>query len=109
MNTKGEIFKDITFPGLENVFFPRVICSYNTLCFINDASLDECDIDIRICNPATREVFLLPKGSHAKEVLSIGVAFGHGFLEYQVFWFFRFGCESESEGPYEFEIYSSRT
>lgn len=109
MNADGEIFEEIKLPGLENVLFPRVICSYNGLiCCINDAShfSDGSDIDIRICNPATRVVFLLPKGSPSKEVLSIGVAFSHGMNEYKVFRFFRSGCESEGE-HYECEIYSS--
>jgi F-box interacting protein len=117
MKGNGEIIEMITLPGCENLSPLSLICSYTGLiCCINyplihDLEMDKVDMtdfEIRICNPATREVFLLPNGSPSEKKLSIGVAFGPQTSEYKVFRFFYSKLESE-DIHLECEVYSSRT
>ncbi|KAK9269491.1 hypothetical protein L1049_001266 [Liquidambar formosana] len=90
LKANGDL-EQIILPGFEDVPFPTMTCSYNGLiCCINYAcpSPKVTDVDIRICNPATRDVLLLPKGSPSKVEPTIGVAFGSRVNEYKVFRFF---------------------
>lgn len=115
IKSNGEILEMITLPGFENLSPLSLICSYTGLiCCINypwvsESNKDEVnmtDFEIRICNPATREVFLLPKGCPSEKRLSIGVGFGPKTFEYKVFRFFHSKCESE-DIHLECEVYSS--
>ena len=116
MKGNGEIIEMITLPGCENLPPLSLICSRNGLiCCINyplvpdsDDEVYLIDFEIRICNPATREVYLLPQGSPSKKKISIGVAFGPKPWEYKVFRFFHFKSEAE-DTRLECEIYSSST
>ncbi|XVF03976.1 hypothetical protein REPUB_Repub05bG0040500 [Reevesia pubescens] len=93
----GEITKSITFPYCDNLSPLTIICSFDgLLCSINypwkmDSGKiveDVSDLEIRICNPATRKALLLPRGSPSEENPSIGVAFGPQINEYKIFRFF---------------------
>lgn len=117
MKGNGEIVEMITLPGHEDLYPLSMICSYTGLiCCINyplihDLDMDKVDMtdfEIRICNPTTREVFLLPKGSPSEKKPAIGVAFGPKTSEYKVFRFFYSKCESQ-DIHLECEIYSSCT
>jgi F-box interacting protein len=117
MKGNGEIIEMITLPGCENLSPLSLVCSYTGLiCCINypwirDLNMDNedmTDFEIRICNPSTREVFLLPKGSPSEKKLSIGVAFGPKTSEYKVFRFFYSKGESQ-DIHLECEVYSSCT
>lgn len=107
----------ITLPGFENVSSLSMICSYNGLiCFtiypwfphLYMSQPVEEDLEILICNPATREIRLLPRGSPAEQELGIGVAFGPGTSDYRVFRFFSSIFEKPVVSP-QCEIFSSST
>ncbi|KAJ9672003.1 hypothetical protein PVL29_025584 [Vitis rotundifolia] len=92
--TDGETTETIS--GCDRYYFTGMICSFNGLiCCVNYEGCSFCKWvrrsgrqDIRICNPATREVLLLPQGRKSEDVPKIGVAFGPGINEYKIFWFF---------------------
>lgn len=117
MDADGVITGTINLPGLENLPSLCMIGSYNGLiCFTNypwfphsfKTQAVVTDLEIRICNPATHEVWLLPNGSQLKRELGIGVAFGPGISEYRVLRFFSSKSKSEVIRP-ECEIFSSST
>ena len=92
--TDGEMTESL--PGCDGIYFKGIICSFNGLiCCVNyySAFLH----DIRICNPATREVLLLPQSRELEHPGEVGVAFGPGINEYKVFQFYggtqHYGCE----------------
>ncbi|XP_057950378.1 F-box protein At5g49610 [Malania oleifera] len=107
----GVITERISLPGLENLSSVRLICSFNGLiCCVGNASpsADMIDLNILICNPATREVLLLPRAASSREEYSIGLAFDRKTNEYKVFWFFNAARKSHHK-HYKCEIYSSIT
>ncbi|KAM3696515.1 hypothetical protein ACJW31_06G044600 [Castanea mollissima] len=115
MKGNGEIIEKITLFGCEDIYSLSLLCSCNgLLCFINYPFVPDSnrelvyliDFDIRICNPATREVYLLPKGSPSEKKISIGVAFGPKPWEYKVFRFFHPKYDSDD---IKCEVYSSIT
>ncbi|GLT83493.1 hypothetical protein SLE2022_017800 [Rubroshorea leprosula] len=109
-----------TSPFWENDYNLCIIASVDGLIFcVNHAVLgnttdkDGNDLEIRIYNPATKNVLLLPRGSPSKKLPRIGVAFGPKINEYKVF---RFFCakhnppaEGKSRPNYYCEVYSSST
>ncbi|OMP04504.1 hypothetical protein COLO4_09573 [Corchorus olitorius] len=119
----GEITKRLTFPYFSNLCPLTIVCSVDgLLCLINhtwkeDSGKiveDKTDLQIRICNPATRNALLLPKGSPSGETPSIGVAFGPRTNEYKIFRFFcakrisHAGHQSRGSRR-QCEVYSSST
>ncbi|RVW94389.1 hypothetical protein CK203_037860 [Vitis vinifera] len=83
--TDGEMTESL--PGCDGIYFKGIICSFNGLiCCVNyySAFLH----DIRICNPATGEVLLLPQSRELEHPGEVGVAFGPGINEYKVFQFY---------------------
>ncbi|XP_040988704.1 F-box protein At5g49610 [Juglans microcarpa x Juglans regia] len=117
MKSNGEITEMITLRDCENISSQSLICSYSGLiCCINyplipNSKMDEVDLtdfEIRICNPTTREIFFLPKGSPSETEISIGVVFCPITTEYKVFRFFHSKHESQ-DIHLECEIYSSCT
>ncbi|ESQ49083.1 hypothetical protein EUTSA_v10022358mg, partial [Eutrema salsugineum] len=90
-----------------------MVSSFNGLiCCINDNDVsgndDFYDLQIRIINPCTREIFLLPQGTPSfRFEPAIGVAYGTGNnLDYKVF---RFFCPGDKERFFECEVYHSGT
>ncbi|PON61462.1 F-box domain containing protein [Parasponia andersonii] len=117
VNASGLTLKTerITLPGCENLSFLSLICCHNGLvCFTNcpwvpDSNMTkviETDVQIRICNPATRDVHLLPQGSPSEMEPVVGVAFG--LSEYKVFRIFHPKSEPEND-RIECEVYSPST
>ncbi|XP_062018437.1 putative F-box protein At1g19160 isoform X1 [Rosa rugosa] len=115
LDADGVITGTISLPGLKNIPSLCMIASYNGLiCFTNYPWFPHSfktravvtGLEIRICNPATREVWLLPNGSQMKQELGIGVAFGPGISEYRVLRFFCSKSKSDVIHP-ECEIFSS--
>ncbi|XP_024929678.3 F-box only protein 8 [Ziziphus jujuba] len=109
----GDVDEMITLPGCENVSDLSMICSYDGLvCFINYLPVSNkseknlTELEIRMCNPATREVLLLPKSSPSVKQLAVGVAFGPETGCYKVFRFFLSKSESEPESDSEAEAES---
>ena len=111
VNADGIMTEKVTLPGCENLSFLSMICSYNGLvCFTNcpwvpDSGMTEVDLtdmEIRICNPATRKVHLLPAGSSSEKEPVAGVAFEQS--EYKVFRIFHTKIESQDSCP-ECEVY----
>ncbi|XP_010105188.2 F-box protein At5g65850 [Morus notabilis] len=115
IDAHGKVIEKVSLPGCENLSSLCVICSYNGLvCFssypwlpYSMAEVVMTELEIRMCNPATREVWLLPKGSLSGEELATGVAFGPT-SEYKIYRFFCPKSESEDVNP-KCEIYSSST
>lgn len=110
LNEYGEVDEMITLPGCENLSDLSMICSYDGLvCFINYLPVSNkteqnlTDLEIRMCNPATREVQLLPKSSPSVKQRAVGVAFGPETGCYKVFRFFHSESETESESESESE------
>ncbi|KAJ9672004.1 hypothetical protein PVL29_025585 [Vitis rotundifolia] len=112
--TDGETTE--TLPGCDGYRFKDMICSFNGLiCCINCEGLIFCKrtrttgrLEIRIYNPATREVLLLPRGRNLGEEPKIGVAFGPRINGYKVFRFFCTTGETQDKHN-ECEVYSSIT
>lgn len=105
----------ITLPGCQNLSFLSLNCCHNGLvCFTNcpwdpDSNRTKVvvtDVEIRICNPATRDVQLLPQGSPSEKEPTIGVAFG--LCEYKVFRIFHPKSEPQNT-RIECEVFSSST
>ncbi|XVE50542.1 hypothetical protein DITRI_Ditri01bG0171100 [Diplodiscus trichospermus] len=119
----GEITRTIAFPYCNNLSTLTIICSFDgLLCCINyswkvDSGMiveDVTDLEIRICNPATRKALLLPKGSPSEENPSIGVAFGPQINEYKIFRFFcpkriSLAKRKSNANHRQCEVYSSST
>lgn len=82
----------ITLPGFEDLFNLSMVCSCNGLvCFTNYPWFPGSKIktlEIRMCNLATHEVLLIPKGSPSNDKLVIGVAFGPEIGEYKIIQFY---------------------
>ena len=100
-----------TLPGCNEHYFRNMICSFNGLiCCINPGgfchrtqrSLPQ---DIYICNPATREVLLLPQSRGSEGSPRIGVSFYPITNEFKVFQFFSLAGKSHERK--ECEVYSS--
>ncbi|KAL7592549.1 hypothetical protein Lser_V15G35299 [Lactuca serriola] len=111
MESNGTYTESYTLPGFENVHHPLVISSFNGLiCCINDVSKYRMlyDIELRICNPATREVVLLPNSYMSVYMPVFGVLYSNKFHIYKIFKFFsdpiHFGM-----GFSQCEVYSSET
>ncbi|KAK2984796.1 hypothetical protein RJ640_004621 [Escallonia rubra] len=98
---------EIMLPGFENLCSPRVICSVNGLicCTIDVSPSALIHYEIRICNPITREVLVLPKGCPSAKDPSVGLAFNGDNSEYKIYHFFYDPCDNHCEC----EIYSSET
>lgn len=116
IDASGKLIEKVPLPNSENLSSLCMICSYNGLvCFssypwlpYSMADVIMTELEIRMCNPATREVRLIPKGSPSGEEIAIGVAFGL-ISEYKIFRFFLPKSESEETVRSECEIYSSST
>lgn len=114
INTNWEVIERITLSGFERISFLSMCCSHDGLvCFTNHPRVQGCyndivfsDLVIYMCNPATREVKLLHKGSSSEEEISFGVSFGPGIGEYKMYRFFRSKHDSKDVCP-RCEIYSS--
>nr|GMD56169.1 putative F-box protein At1g19160 isoform X1 [Ipomoea batatas] len=103
MENNGES-SQLTLPGFHNGLSSIEICSFNgLLCISGDTEED--DLEIRICNPTTREVTVLPRCSLPGKFSSVGVVFD-AETNYKVF---RFCCdEFECEDDFcECEVYES--
>ena len=106
MKTDGETVEMITLSGHEYLYNCQMICSSNgSICWIDCHGTY---LDIFICNPATRDVLLLPKSRLHDEDPSFGVGFGPGINEYKVFWFF-YARRPYQGISYQCEEYSSRS
>lgn len=112
VDASGTVTESITLPGCENLSFLSMNCCHNGLvCFTNCPWDPESkrtkvlltDVEIRICNPATRDVHLLPQGSPSVMEPVIGVAFG--VTDYKVFRIFQSNSDSQ-DLRIECEVYS---
>ncbi|KAJ9672008.1 hypothetical protein PVL29_025589 [Vitis rotundifolia] len=111
IKTDGETTQ--SFPSYDGFYFKDMICSFNGLiccttprksrtCFIRRSPRR--DMDIIICNPATRKVLLLPPTPKSHYAPKLGVSFGPTINGYETFQFF-----DREEQLYECMVYSSIT
>ncbi|GMN27618.1 hypothetical protein TIFTF001_041057 [Ficus carica] len=110
VSADGILTEKVSLPRCEDLSFLSMICSYNGLvCFTNcpwRPNPETTKVEIRICNPATRKIHLLPEGSSSEEEPTVGVAFGPS--DYKVFRIFHPKSDSEDTLP-ECEVYSPST
>ena len=116
--TKTERKTTRSFLDCDGFYLKRMVCSFNGLicCIYFHGPIfyewikDSSTFDIHICNPATREVLLLPPTPTSEYIPkigvsfgpTIGVSFGPTINEYKVFQF----CHRK-EQLYECKVYSS--
>ena len=106
--TDGETTQ--SFLDCDGFYFEGMVCSFNGLIcctnfhgpFVYERIEDSNTFDIHICNPATREVLLLPPTPTSEYIPKIGVSFGPTLNEYKVFQFYY-----RDEQLYECKVYSS--
>ncbi|KAI3456985.1 hypothetical protein Pfo_013648 [Paulownia fortunei] len=94
MDRDGEISPYVTLPNLDQNCFLRLICSFNGLICCTKL-VGRSDLGIQICNPATREILEVPKGSPSAITPSIGIVFDPDKNKYKVLRFFSDTLESE--------------
>ncbi|KAL2245352.1 UNVERIFIED_CONTAM: F-box/LRR-repeat protein [Sesamum indicum] len=94
MDRSGRIRPYLTFPNLDRSSSLQLISCFNgLLCCTKSVGTE--DLDIQICNPATREVLEVPKGSPCAETPSIGVVFDPDTNKYQILRFVSAASGSE--------------
>ncbi|KAL4554898.1 hypothetical protein LXL04_037507 [Taraxacum kok-saghyz] len=94
------------FKTLEDI---NLIASFNGLiCLMNDATLHEMayNMDLRICNPATHEVLLLPRSHMSQDKPIFGVLYSNKSHIYKIFKFF---SDDPKIGYSRCEVYFSKT
>ncbi|KAL4554895.1 hypothetical protein LXL04_037504 [Taraxacum kok-saghyz] len=111
MEPNGTYSESYMIPGFETLHNPILISSFNGLiCCVN--YMTPCrklhDAEVRICNPATRKVLLLPN-SHLSAYMPIfGVLYSNKYHMYKVFKFFS-DLGHYHMGYSQCEVYSSKT
>ncbi|KAK4439842.1 hypothetical protein Salat_0319100 [Sesamum alatum] len=94
MDRNGKIRPYLTFPNLDRSNSLQLISCFNGLLCCTK-SLGTEDLHIQICNPATREVLEVPKGSPFTGTPSIGVVFDPDTYKYKVL---RFVSDASKSG-----------
>ncbi|KAI3509962.1 hypothetical protein L1887_25487 [Cichorium endivia] len=100
-----------TIPGFESIHNPLLIASFNGLiCCVNDVSpyRRSYDVDLLVCNPATREVLVLPSSHLSVYMPTFGVLYSNNYHIYKIFKFFSDPIDFEM-GYTQCEVYSSKT
>ncbi|CAI9264573.1 unnamed protein product [Lactuca saligna] len=104
MESNGTYTESYTnIPGFRNFNHPLLISSFNGLiCCISNVRTYRMfhDIELRICNPATREVVILPNSHMSVYMPVFGVLYSTRYHIYKIFKFFG--------DPIHFEIYYSQ-
>ncbi|KZV29519.1 F-box protein-like [Dorcoceras hygrometricum] len=103
MEGDGKIYGTLPLPGFETISSPDMVCHLNGLiCSVNEIDFDE--VEIRIFNPITQELLLIPEGSPSLIPPSVGVIFDPNSTNYKVF---RFFLDSIEAGTCKCEVYAS--
>lgn len=76
INGVGETNQVINLPCFRDICFPKMICSFNGLIYCLNVLSNLFDFEIRVINPATRRVLLLPQASQSRLHPQVGVFFG---------------------------------
>lgn len=111
MEPNGTFIEKYTIPGFETLPNLLVIASFNGLiCCVNDVKIwqGSYEVDIRICNPATREVLVLPRSHLSIDIPTFGVLYSNRYHFYKIYKFFSEPIDLET-GYTQCEVYSSKT
>ncbi|KAG8387180.1 hypothetical protein BUALT_Bualt03G0226500 [Buddleja alternifolia] len=111
MEENGIISRTIPLPAFDHICSPKMVCFLNGLICSVDEYEDEdedylIDVNIRVFNPNTQDIVLLPRGSPSNVTPSVGLAFDPKTYDFKAFRFFSDSSE-EDDVKYKCEVYTS--